>query len=62
MKVKLYLFHEMDSKICMNLSVSRNGQLDCPFHEMDIFIPGSSTENESRLQLSACYSLDKSSV
>ena len=52
----------MDSKICMNLSVSRNGQLDCPFHEMDIFIPGSSTENESRLQLSACYSLDKSSV
>ena len=25
----------MDSKIYMDLSVSRNGQLGCPFHEMD---------------------------
>ena len=25
----------MDSKIYMDLSISRNGQLGCPFHEMD---------------------------
>ena len=34
-------FHEMDSKIFMDLSMSRNGQLGCPFHKMDNFTSGS---------------------
>ena len=28
----------MDSKIYIYLSISRNGQLGCPFHEMDNFL------------------------